>query len=85
MKPLLVLIVGLMVVGCGKTETCYWCKEPIKEAALICKHCGENPKEPAPDVKGKAAADIQLPSNKYEPVNTNGGEGAGDSDSKQKN
>ena len=27
----------------GDIKTCYWCKESIKAAAQVCKHCGKNP------------------------------------------
>ena len=30
----------------GETKTCFWCKESVKVAALICKHCGKNPSNP---------------------------------------
>ena len=43
---LVLAVLAMCLVGCGKTKTCYWCKESIKEAALICKHCGKEPKEP---------------------------------------
>jgi len=45
------------LVGCGKNNkpnTCYWCKESIKEAALICKHCGKNPSTPSALIIEKA-------------------------------
>ena len=49
MKALIPILIGLLVVGCGKkvdTKTCYWCKESIKAAALACRYCGKEPHEP---------------------------------------
>jgi len=41
-KQALLMIAMVVLVGCGQEEakTCYWCKEEIKAAALVCKHCG---------------------------------------------
>ena len=37
---------GSSFVQTGETKECYWCKESVKVAALICKHCGKDPANP---------------------------------------
>lgn len=80
MKPTFIFFVALVVaVGCGgskeksepavvqtgATKTCYWCKESIKAAALVCKHCGKKPDEPAsidnPIVEAAIRKEIKKP------------------------
>ena len=45
MKQLLLICAVVALVGCGGGVECFWCKEDIKEGALICKHCGKDPSE----------------------------------------
>ncbi len=54
-------VLAMCLVGCGKTKTCYWCKESIKEAALICKHCGKEPSWPEPVLKEKIQIHYAVP------------------------
>jgi hypothetical protein len=42
------------LIQTGSTKTCYWCKESIKAAALVCKHCGKNPSSPSAQAIEKA-------------------------------
>jgi Leucine-rich repeat (LRR) protein len=35
------------LVQTADTKTCYWCKESIKAAALVCKYCSKNPHSPS--------------------------------------
>ena len=42
------------LIQTGSTKTCYWCKESIKTAALVCKHCGKNPSSPSAQAIEKA-------------------------------
>jgi hypothetical protein len=45
MKQILLICAVVALVGCGGGVKCFWCKETIKENALICKHCGKDPSE----------------------------------------